>query len=187
MFMIQRPSPRIVDAFLSSQRTEGFSYLEVGRTSGIIPSGYNVDHNRAKLGRGAGVFSRAIACLRDWQMFRLGWVELFKPGTPIEVGATVAVMVNHFGFWSLNASRIVYVLREERRFGFAYGTLKDHAERGEERFLIEWSTEDDAVWYDILAFSKPEQWQARFAWPLGRMLQKRFARDSMAAMKKAVG
>ena len=37
-----------------------------------------------------------------------------------------------------------------RKFGFAYGTLPDHAATGEERFLIEWNQDDDSVWYDIL-------------------------------------
>jgi uncharacterized protein (UPF0548 family) len=96
-------------------------------------------------------------------------------------GATVAVLVNHLGFWSLNAARVVYVFQEERRFGFAYGTLEDHAEKGEERFSIEWS-DNDSVWYDILAFSRPRQWQAQIAQPISRALQKRFARDSKAAM-----
>jgi len=52
--------------------------------------------------------------------------------------------------------------------------------------LIEWSTEDDSVWYDILAFSRTRQWQARIAKPAARLLQKRFARESMAAMKAGV-
>src|SRR5690242_10916483 len=115
-------------------------------------------------------------------MFLLGWIELFPSSTPIDVGATVAVLVNHFGFWSLNACRIIYTLEEERMYGFAYGTLHDHAEQAEERFSVEWSVEDDSVYYSILAFSKPRKWQARAARPLSRMLQRRFARDSMAAM-----
>jgi len=115
-------------------------------------------------------------------MFNLGWVQLFQPKTEIKTGATVAVLIHHFGFWSLNASRIIYVFEEARRHGFAYGTLQDHAEQGEERFSIEWM-EDDSVIYDILAFSKPRQWQARLARPVCRLLQRRFARDSMAAMR----
>ena len=119
-------------------------------------------------------------------MFNLGWVRLFQPNTPIEVDATVAVLVHHFGFWSLNACRVVYVIEEARRFGFAYGTLQEHAEQGEEKFSVEWESKDDSVFYDILTFSKPRQRQARVAWPVSRMLQKKFARDSLAAMKRAV-
>ena len=85
----------------------------------------------------------------------------------------------------MNACRIVYVFEDDRRFGFAYGTLQDHAEQGEERFSIEWLEGDGSVWYSILAFSKPRKWQARIAKPLSRMLQKKFARDSLEAMRQA--
>lgn len=125
-------------------------------------------------------------------MFRLGWLELHPPGQPITPRATVAVVVNHFAFWSfwsLNACRIVYLIDQDngtRRFGFAYGTLAEHAERGEERFTIEWEHKDDSVWYDILAFSRPRHTLARIGYPLARALQKRFARDSQRAMIRAV-
>jgi len=87
--------------------------------------------------------------------------------------------------WFLNAARIVYVIDEPRRFGFAYGTLPGHAERGEERFLIEWLT-DDTVWYDLDAISRPRYWAARVAYPVARRLQRRFARLSKASMAAAV-
>ena len=64
-----------------------------------------------------------------------------------------------FGTWSLSAARVVYLVEEGRpvrRFGFAYGTLPDHVETGEERFTVEWHENDDSVWYDILAFSQPQ-------------------------------
>jgi uncharacterized protein (UPF0548 family) len=70
------------------------------------------------------------------------------------------------------------------RFGFAYGTLTQHAETGEERFTVEMRPEDETVWYDILAFSRPNG-LARFAYPLSRGLQKRFARESKEAMRRA--
>src|SRR6185436_6673895 len=70
-----------------------------------------------------------------------------------------------------------------RRFGFAYGTLPDHIERGEERFLIEWDRKDDSVWYDILAFSQPRHPLVRLGAPVARLMQKRFARDSISAMR----
>ena len=74
-----------------------------------------------------------------------------------------------------------------RKFGFAYGTLPGHVESGEERFLIEWNLADDNVWYDVLAFSKPNHILTRLGYPVARRMQKRFGRDSAAAMLKAVG
>lgn len=109
------------------------------------------------------------------------WVHLCWHNAPIQAGTTVGILVSHFGFWSLNAARIVYVIDEPMRFGFAYGTLQDHAESGEERFLVE-MLPDGSVWYDLYAFSRPRAFMARIGYPISRALQRRFARDSMKAM-----
>jgi uncharacterized protein (UPF0548 family) len=121
-------------------------------------------------------------------MFDMPWIQLCWPDAAIEESATVAVLLSHFGFWSLNASRIVYVIDEngsDKKFGFAYGTLVQHAERGEERFSVEFHSKDQSVWYDVCAFSKPNL-LARLAYPFARSLQKRFAADSKLAMQRAV-
>lgn len=184
MLLVRKPSAELIRQFISHQSKLPFSYREVGASRETPPNGYTIDHNRIKLGTGRESFARAVAALRDWKQFELGWVEIVPGKTPLEVGATVAVRVRTFGFWSLNASRIVYVIDEDRpvkRFGFAYGTLADHIERGEECFTIEWQ-KDNSVWYDILAFSRPQHPLVRLGFPLARMLQKRFARESLAAM-----
>ena len=183
MFSYRRPTQSEIDRFLIGAENQKFSYSEIGTTAGLIPTGYTVDRNRTRLGSGAESFRNAKQSLEAWKMFELGWVHLFPLNTPIQIDETVALVVRHFGFWSLNACRIVYVIKEERQFGFAYGTLEQHAEQGEERFSVEWDFNDDSVFYNILAFSKPRQWQAKTARPLSRLLQKRFARDSMAAMR----
>ena len=100
----------------------------------------------------------------------------------------MAVLARVFGAWWVNACRIIYVLDEQepvRRVGFAYGTLPDHVEKGEERFSIEWSS-DDRVWYDIRSFSQPNFWMTRLAYPLTRRLQHRFVVDSKRAMARIV-
>lgn len=188
MFLLTKPSPSRVQAFLSAQKNNGFSYAEVGHSRNGAPGGYTCDHNRVQLGTGKEVFDRAIAALQKWKMFEMRWIELCWPNTPIEPGSDVAVLISHFGFWSLNGCRIVYVMKERgalEKFGFAYGTLSSHGEIGEERFTVEYDTESQAVWYDLFAFSRPGP-VARFAYPLARTLQKRFARDSKAAMQRAV-
>jgi hypothetical protein len=71
-------------------------------------------------------------------MFDMPWVQLCWPNAVVEPGATVAVLISHLGFWSLNACRVVYVVDEHgssEKYGFAYGTLPDHGER-EERFTV---------------------------------------------------
>jgi uncharacterized protein (UPF0548 family) len=76
-------------------------------------------------------------------MYETGWTKLCWPEAPITEGAVVGVLGRHFGLWSLNACRIAYAIEEEglplERYGFAFGTLPSHVERGEERFTVEWS------------------------------------------------
>lgn len=181
MFMMREPSEEDARRFVASQRDLPFTYAEVGATNTTPPTSYTVDHNRIQLGSGAATFERAVDALKQWRQFDLGWVVIVPRGVPIEVGATVAVKARAFGTWSLNASRVVYTIEESRRFAFAYGTLPDHVECGEERFLIEWLP-DDSVWYDILAFSRPRHPLVRLSAPLARRLQKQFAHDSLNRM-----
>jgi uncharacterized protein (UPF0548 family) len=189
MFTLSEPSDEDVLKFVSGQFNLPFSYAEVGATQAGTPAGYTVDHNRVQLGRGADVFKRAVEALRQWRQFDLGWVTLATRDVKVEKDAVVAVKAWAGGLWSLNACRVVYLIDEQgplTRFGFAYGTLPDHIERGEERFLIEWSRGDDSVWYDILAFSRPRHPLVKIGFPVARVMQKRFARDSLARMKSLV-
>lgn len=183
------PSAERVEAFLEEQRRLDFSYPEVGHSLDRSPPGYNVDHNRVMLGRGRETFEKACAALRAWTMFPSPWTRIDPPNAPLAQGQVVAMLAHVYGGWWLNACRIVYTIDETapvRRFGFAYGTLPGHVECGEERFSIEWLA-DDTVWYDLRAFSRPRHWLVKFAKPLARRLQRRFAVDSKIAMQQAVG
>jgi uncharacterized protein (UPF0548 family) len=189
MRALRKPSAETIREFLAAQSKLDLTYSAVGATASVPPAGYVVDHTRIKLGEGKRVFAAAQAALGRWEQFRLGWVEAWPPETPIQGGQVVAVMARLFGLWWLNACRVVYVVDEEgpvQRYGFAYGTLPGHAESGEERFLVEWQADDDTVWYDLLAFSRPHQPLVRLGYPYVRRLQKQFARDSAAAMRRAV-
>ena len=188
MFRRFKPSAESVRAFLAAQNGQRFSYEDVGASRSAGPGGCVVDHNRVQLGVGRAVFERAKNAIQQWKMFDMDWLELCWPDVPIAAGATVAVVVHHLGFWSLNACRIVYALEERgaiEKYGFAYGTLADHAAMGEERFTVEFHSGDESVWYDIYAFSRPRP-LARLAYPYTRALQKRFASDSKQAMRRAV-
>ncbi len=191
MFLLSQPTEEIVRQFVSRQHGLPFSYSEVGATRNGAVAGYTVDHNRIKLGHGEDTYQRAISALSSWKQFDLGWVTIVPKGKLLEVGTTVAVQAKTFGLWSLNAARIVYVIDEAesmRKFGFAYGTLPDHVECGEERFMIEWHEDsDNAVWYDIYAFSRPQHPLVKLGRPIARRLQKRFARESLAVMLCACG
>lgn len=193
MVLFRKPNAAAIARFIDAQSGLAFRYESVGATQRQPPTGYVVDHRRVLLGQGEATFARAANAIREWEHFRLGWIELHRRKTAVapQPGETVAVLARVFSLWFLNACRIVYVVDDDddglvSRLGFAYGTLPGHAESGEERFLVEWDRRDDSVWYDILAFSRPNHILVRLAYPQSRKLQKRFARDSAQAMQRAV-
>jgi len=189
MPFLRKPRPAQIHEFLDQQARQDFSYPFIGHTASTPPAGFNIDHTRIRLGTGEAVFIATTKAFERWAQFQLGWVEPWSPPIPIRPGENVAILAWVGGLWWLNACRIIYVVDEPipvQRFGFAYGTLPGHAERGEERFLIEWDQADNSVWYDILAVSRPRDPLARLAYPFTRMVQKRFARDSAASMLREV-
>jgi uncharacterized protein (UPF0548 family) len=190
VFLLSKPSDEQIRNIISAQQGADFTYPFVGATrAGANPAGYNVDHNRVRLGSGAAVYDCAVGALRRWRQFDFGWMQVCWPDTPLAAGAIVVVLAAMPGLWSLNACRIVYTIDEDagdaRRFGFAYGTLPAHVARGEERFLVEWNRADDSVWYSILAISRPRHPLAWLGYPVSRLMQRRFARASKRAMVRA--
>ena len=189
MFLFSEPTESRIRSILASQRAEEFSYTEVGATRGKLPAGYAFLQGRIELGRGAAIFDRATQLLRRWKMFDVPGIRLYWPDTPIRPGETVAVVMRHFGLWSVNCCKIVYLIDEDgptRRFGFAYGTLPEHSEKGEERFTVEWHRMSDLVSYEILSFSRSGKAAVKLAYPVARWLQRRFLRDSLATLVNGV-
>jgi uncharacterized protein (UPF0548 family) len=194
MILLYKPAAGAIRKFLAGQTKLELTYAPVGATT-LNPGGrptppatYVVDHTRVRLGEGEKVFAAARAALRRWEQFRLGWLEVWPADTPIRAGEVVAVLAHSLGLWWLNACRIVSVIDRDGpvpAFGFAYGTLPAHAGMGEERFLVELDREEGVVWYDILAFSRPQHLLARLGYPWFRRVQKRFGRESAAAMRRA--
>ena len=187
MFLTRRPTFDQIKQFIDSSKQLSLSYGPIGIAKDS-PRGFKVDEARAVIGKGFTAFTTAKDALRNWKQFDLGWVELYPQNAPIETGTVVAVLVRHLGFWSLNGCRIVYLTADdETAFGFAYGTLANHAELGEEIFEVSFDPVLQEVKYRIRAVSKPRAALALAGYPITRLFQGRFRRDSIDAMKRAVG
>lgn len=190
MLTLRKPAPSILQPFLDDQAGRGFTYEEVGATAGELPPGYIVDRTRIVLGTGQAAFDTARLALQNWQQFRIGWVDAWPRDTRLEPGQPIAIMGWAVGLWWLNACRIIDTVDESgpvERYGFSYGTLPAHVQSGEERFLLEWDRSSNEVCYEILAFSRPNHVLTRLGYPLVRRSQKRFGRDSAAAMYRCLG
>ena len=187
MFLLRRPSDGDVRRFLESSRDRPLSYAPIGLARhGGGP--FALDELTTVIGRGEAAFDRAKAALGLWTHFRLGWVDLYPREAPVTPGSVVAVGIRHLGFWSLNGCRVVYAIDGGggTEWGFAYGTLANHAEAGEEIFKVTFAPATGEVAYVIRAASRPRAALARIGYPVVRSLQARFRRDSARAMQRAV-
>ncbi len=199
MFCFYRPEEHRIRDYLAGQVGQNLSYGSVGCTRDFaraetLPE-WTVDRHRVHLGNGADAFQRAKAAIEGWRMFppeitSVLASEIARPG----LNVAVLFDARPLPLWLLMPARVVWVVEEVvtcdsqqiDRFGFAYGTLPDHPECGEERFLVEWDHGDDSVHYDLLAVSQPRHWLARVAFPYTRWQQARFRRLSGLAMQRAV-
>lgn len=176
-----------VERFVAASRDLPLSYEPIGLAKGGA-AGFQIDEQVAVVGAGEAAFARATAALIEWRHFELGWLEVFPGRGPIDPGTVVAVSVRHLGFWSLNGCRVTYAIGSpgDTTFGFAYGTLGNHAETGEELFQVSFRPDTGEVSYLIRAASKPRAALARLGYPFVRLLQARFRRDSARAVQRAV-
>ena len=187
MFLARRPSAAHIDRFLRESHVLPLSYGPIGIVNGgTIREG--LDETTIAIGHGKAAFDRARTALMEWKQFDIGWVETFPRRAPVAAGTAVAVLIRHLGFWSLNGCRILYnvgSLNDAARFGFAYGTLTNHAESGEELFEVFLDPQTGQVTYRIRAISWPQATLARVGQPIVRTLQERFREQSAAAMMHA--
>jgi uncharacterized protein (UPF0548 family) len=157
------------------------TYPEIGATAGQLPEGYTHLRVQRVIGHGESTFHRAADRLMSWQMHRAAGLTVEATTAGVEQGSRVRLRL---GWHLLRISfgcQVVYVVEEERRRGFAYGTLQGHPEQGEERFCVEWR-EDDAVVFTITAFSRPGTWWSRALTPISHRLQRRYTRRYLHAL-----
>ena len=116
------------------------TYPEHGATAGPdLPGGYRTVERRQTLGSGAAVFERASTGLLTWQMHRRFGLSVAASSPTARTGSCVLLIIGRRPLALTFPCRVVYEVAENRRRGFAYGTLPGHPESGEESFIV---TED---------------------------------------------
>ncbi|HEY1827448.1 MAG TPA: DUF1990 domain-containing protein [Acidimicrobiales bacterium] len=166
---VAQPTYQSIGATLREERPQGFHHLSVA----------------TELGRGQAAFERAVLGLQTWRAHALPFVSVHPDGAPVEEGETVLVTVGLSLLSAAMPCRVVAVVEEPQRWGFAYGTLPGHIERGEEAFIVSCDGEG-VVRFEVTAFSVPADAVGRLLGPVGRAAQGRVARGYLGALEKFV-
>jgi uncharacterized protein (UPF0548 family) len=155
-----------------------FTYAEVGATSARAPDGYHHVHESAVIGTGRGRFDSAASQVMRWGMLRGAGLGLTTSTDVAEVGSVVIV-----GMGPIRAPcRVVYVIDEDNRRGFAYGTLRGHPESGEELFAVRYDPSTGDVHAEVTAFSRHATWWSKAAAPITALFQRVVTRRYLTAL-----
>ncbi|ALI26589.1 DUF1990 domain-containing protein [Mycolicibacterium fortuitum] len=144
------------------------TYPDVGATAGDLPAGYH--HTRASkvIGTGRDRFEQSGDAVLRWGMQHGAGLRVQATSEAAAVGTELIVRLGPVPA----PCRVVYVLDETDRRGFAYGTLAGHPETGEELFSVRYDAATDEVRAEVVAFSRPATWWSRLGGPVTRLLQK---------------
>jgi uncharacterized protein (UPF0548 family) len=157
---------------------EPFTYTDIGATGRRLPDGYHHITASARIGTGRARFDEAAQRVMRWGMLRGAGVYVTASTDVAQVDSVVIV-----GLGPLRAPcRVVYVIEEDDRCGFAYGTLPGHPESGEELFAVRYDPVDDAVYAEVAAFSRHATWWSRAAGPVTSTLQRIVTKRYLSAV-----
>jgi uncharacterized protein (UPF0548 family) len=143
-----------------------------------LPAGFRHLRYRTRIGDDEHVFKAAGEAIMTWHLHRATGVRP-RPSAPRAApGVTVVSSVPVPA-----PCVVVWVLEQENRTGFGYGTTAGHPFSGEEAFV----TSIDAgghVWFTMVAFSRPARWFTRAAGPIVPIFQQLYARRMGQVLRK---
>lgn len=154
------------------------TYGDVGATAGRMPDGYLHTRESSPIGTGRARFEQAATGVLAWGMQRGAGFTVESSTTTAQPGTELIVKL---GFIPAPC-RVVYLLDEPHRRGFAYGTLSGHPETGEELFSVRHDPSTDVVYAEVLAFSRAATWWSRLGGPVTSGIQRWATRRYLGAL-----
>lgn len=154
------------------------TYIETGATDGEMPLGYRHVRATEKIGNGRSRFESAATAVMRYEMLRGAGLRVEATTEVARVGTDVLGRLGPF----LAPCRVVYVIDEPDRRGFAYGSLPGHAVRGEEMFAVRFDPADGSVYSEVAAFSRPATWWSGLGTPVLRVMQRVVTRRYLNAV-----
>jgi uncharacterized protein (UPF0548 family) len=181
MFSVRPPSPAELPHVAARQADCPLTYAERGASHASRPAGYRNDRWETDLGGfDQATFDRLGEAVCQWQAQRGAGLTVY-PAQAARPGLTFALSFRLAGVYVTAAARVVYLTSEPGRRGFAYGTLPQHPEQGEEAFHV--VQDGSRMLFRITAFSRPAHPLARGGAPFTRLAQVRMTKAYLRAMR----
>ena len=136
------------------------------------------------VGRGAERFAVLRELVLGWGVQRGAGLREETASERVEPGLEATVRIGAGPFAVRAPVRVVEVFDEPGRAGFVYEALPGHPEEGTEAFVVTMG-EDGELRFRVGARARPGRWWSRLGAPLTRLLQDRYTRRYLRAVREA--
>ncbi|MBP2381593.1 DUF1990 domain-containing protein [Brachybacterium sacelli] len=147
-----------------------------------VPAGYRRLHRSAVV---TGMdFEEAATAVLTWTLQRRAGIGVLASHSPLEEGTEARLRLGIAPFTISAPCRVLQVIDEPDRQGFAYGTLPGHPESGIEQFTVT-RTSTGLVRVHLDAVSRTATWYARLGAPAARIIQELITRRYLSALSSS--
>ena len=186
MLRFGRPDVTALEVARASVAGRALTYGAVGSSlTGEAVPGFHTHVEGREIGRGSADLAAARAGLRAWQAHAGVGATVHPHAAPIEEGQVVVVSLPAGPVTVLAPCRIVAVVDEVDRFGFAYGTLPGHPVSGEEAFVVSLDP-GGAVRFEVRVVARPASFAMRLGEPVARAVEHRAMRRYLKGLARHV-
>lgn len=169
--------------------TRDVSYAPVGatRVEEAVwedgPAGYRRFERTTRIGHGDEQWQVAASAVLRWAVKTRSGFTVAGPGEELRVreGQDYTLVASLGPLGLREPVRVVAVVDEPDRCGFAYGTRHGHPVRGEEAFVVHRSL-DGAVWLTLRSVTAPAGGFWRLAFPAALVAQRWYRRRYTRAL-----
>lgn len=170
--------------------TSTLSYDVAGATSvadavwADRPEGYRRFERTVRLGFGDELWVSASQGVLAWAVKTRSGFTVPRPadGEPrVRVGQDVTIVVELGPFRLREPARVIAVVENPDRCGFAYGTRPGHPVRGEEAFIVHRSA-DGSVWFTLRSLTRSAGGRWKVAFPAVLLAQRVYRRRYLRAL-----
>lgn len=148
-------------------RAAPFTYMPVGATPEPQTGFRNFTKQRTLARRD---FDGAVEDLMSWRAHERSGLHVRASDARARLGSVVQMTLGVGTIGVTIPCRVVQVVDEPDRAGFAYGSLPGHPESGEESFIVE-RRRDGSLTFTITAYSRPATRLARLGGPVTTAIQ----------------
>jgi uncharacterized protein (UPF0548 family) len=179
-FVLGRMNERALSLYFDEATLSEFSYPEVGQSmASTFPRSYNNFQKTRRIGS-AENFTEFVKEARGWSAQKKSGLKTYPTDSTVGSGSTTLLLLNLGPIQMIAPCRVIHVIEANNLFGFSYGTLPGHPERGEQSIIIERKSEGSFM--SIRAFSKPGSLATRISGPIAKKIQSAYNDRYMEAL-----